>query len=168
MPNRQNGLLINQIEQKAIVASQIVDGLSHTTLMSEAIAYPFRLRSPPLTGKGAIRNTTQFFKIPAQLPGLINACQNGPYSPTHYSLGNRWREGSMATTRFIHILPPNSPSCENDSKTYLGLFSPTSLHSGGVNTLFADGAVRFMSDSIDRELWVALGTRAGRESVSSF
>jgi prepilin-type processing-associated H-X9-DG protein len=38
-----------------------------------------------------------------------------------------------------------------------------SWHPGGVNVAFADGAVRFISESIDRPLWRSLGTRNGGE-----
>ncbi len=44
----------------------------------------------------------------------------------------------------------------------------TSRHAGGVNFLFADGSVKFISNNIDANVWVALGTRAGGETVSDF
>jgi len=40
-----------------------------------------------------------------------------------------------------------------------------SHHSGGVNAAFADGSVRFISDSINFVTWRQLGTRAGNEQV---
>jgi prepilin-type processing-associated H-X9-DG protein len=43
----------------------------------------------------------------------------------------------------------------------------TSRHPGGVNFLFADGSVRFVNDNIDEVTWVAFGTRAGGEIVTS-
>ena len=43
----------------------------------------------------------------------------------------------------------------------------SSYHPGGVNTLFADGSVRFIKDGIDQRVWMALGTRAGGEITSS-
>jgi prepilin-type processing-associated H-X9-DG protein len=42
----------------------------------------------------------------------------------------------------------------------------SSYHSGGVNTLFADGSVRFIRDSIAIMTWWALGTRADGETIS--
>jgi prepilin-type processing-associated H-X9-DG protein len=43
-----------------------------------------------------------------------------------------------------------------------------SAHPQGVNIGFADGHVRFMSDFTDREVWSALGTRAGGEPEYDF
>lgn len=42
----------------------------------------------------------------------------------------------------------------------------TSLHSGGVNFLFGDGAVRFLNQNIDGPTYEALGTRSGNERVT--
>ena len=42
-----------------------------------------------------------------------------------------------------------------------------SSHPGGVNVLLADGSVRFVKDSINQATWLALGTRANGEVISS-
>ena len=34
-----------------------------------------------------------------------------------------------------------------------------SRHPGGVNTSFADGSVRFIKDSVNYKIWIALGFR---------
>jgi prepilin-type processing-associated H-X9-DG protein len=44
----------------------------------------------------------------------------------------------------------------------------TSRHTGGLNCLFADGSVHFISNNIDIPTWVALATRAGGEVVAGF
>ena len=54
--------------------------------------------------------------------------------------------------------------CSSDTQDY---GSPTSLHSGGVNILFADGSVRFVKDSVSRAAWYSIATKAGGEVVSS-
>ncbi len=43
-----------------------------------------------------------------------------------------------------------------------------SLHSGGVHTLLADGAVRFINNSINRLTWQGLGTHNKREQLGEF
>jgi prepilin-type processing-associated H-X9-DG protein len=56
---------------------------------------------------------------------------------------------------------------ENDGgPTYMSL-AATSKHSGGVNSLFADGSVRYVKNTIDASAWRALGSIAGGEVVSS-
>ena len=49
--------------------------------------------------------------------------------------------------------------------TYAAVTS-RSYHTGGVQTSLVDGSVRFVTESIDRTIWRALGTRGGREVVS--
>ena len=44
----------------------------------------------------------------------------------------------------------------------------SSHHTGGVNVLMLDGAVRFASDNIDLGVWQAISTRAGGETGVQF
>ena len=41
----------------------------------------------------------------------------------------------------------------------------SSRHPGGVQVLFAGGAVSFVSETIDRDVWSAMGTRASGDVV---
>ena len=42
-----------------------------------------------------------------------------------------------------------------------------SYHPGGVNAVWADGAVRLISDHVDAEVYQAMGTRDGGEVIDS-
>ncbi len=46
--------------------------------------------------------------------------------------------------------------------------SARSYHQGGVQVLFADGSVHFISDSVDLLTWRAMGSIAGEETVNVF
>ena len=71
----------------------------------------------------------------------------------------------------------NGDLCDNQPGFNLPCFSQgkeggsfaasRSRHSGGVNSLLADGSVRFFKSSIDLRAWRAIGTRNGYEVLSS-
>jgi prepilin-type N-terminal cleavage/methylation domain-containing protein/prepilin-type processing-associated H-X9-DG protein len=78
-------------------------------------------------------------------------------------MGAPWLNGQHI---FLHVGPPDSRSC--------GFFAalradmpPSSRHPGGVNFLVGDGSVKFIKDSINLQVWRALGTRAGGEVISA-
>jgi prepilin-type N-terminal cleavage/methylation domain-containing protein/prepilin-type processing-associated H-X9-DG protein len=55
---------------------------------------------------------------------------------------------------------------ENDGGPTFMSLSASSYHSGGVNTLFGDGSVHFIKNSVDPGTWRALGSVAGGEVLS--
>jgi prepilin-type processing-associated H-X9-DG protein len=73
-------------------------------------------------------------------------------------------------TRYHHIFTPNKASCllggYSDSSSQV-VVTATSRHPGGVNVLMGDGSIRFVKDSVDTNIWKAIGTIAGRETVGS-
>jgi prepilin-type N-terminal cleavage/methylation domain-containing protein len=104
------------------------------------------------------------------------------------AVGTRIGDAYSAYTAYYSVLPPNSPSCSNESTSSDGenaLVTANSYHVGGVNAVFADGTVRFVSETINAVsagvvltsqigknftgdspygIWGALGTRDGSES----
>jgi prepilin-type N-terminal cleavage/methylation domain-containing protein/prepilin-type processing-associated H-X9-DG protein len=85
--------------------------------------------------------------------------------------GRDWAHGCMTQTLFNTIVTPNKykwTHCSNTGSTTMAPFSnANSFHSGGVNTLMADGSVRFIKDTINPSTWWALGTKAGGEIISA-
>jgi prepilin-type N-terminal cleavage/methylation domain-containing protein/prepilin-type processing-associated H-X9-DG protein len=113
-----------------------------------------------MTNPNAIPNLTKY----------IAAC-NTARSTVTSQVNDRdsyWCAGRMAQGPiFPTLTTPNTPNadCNNDSGS--GMFAARSKHPGGVNTLFADGSVKFIKNSISQTIWWALGTKASGEVVSS-
>lgn len=63
-------------------------------------------------------------------------------------LSSRWMCASIYTL-WQPMLPPNGPSCANAHTEDWLLTTASSRHPGGVNVLFLDGAVKFISETID-------------------
>lgn len=103
--------------------------------------------------------------------------------------GMRWADGAALYTGFNTILPPNQTACMAGGDSGIGMLPPSSRHQGGVHVLMGDGAVKFITDSIEAGdqasgtvmlgeqdarrpgatspygLWGALGTRASGDSI---
>jgi prepilin-type processing-associated H-X9-DG protein len=113
----------------------------------------------------------------------MNACRNLPgntaspwtyLSGAHWSLAYPWHTTNSAYT---HFMTPNKSHCHNQQEGFgLGgnpwggltsMVTATSDHPGGVNVALCDGSVKFIKDSIAHRVWWALGSRNGREVVSS-
>lgn len=163
--------------------SDILDGLSRTVAMSEVVGAP----QPLALVRGDVANFNGMYDGTTAAPA---PCLTVPMSADRISYVNPadcWRglilgDGRTINSRFTTTLGPNSPSCayagNNDS---WGTFSPTSHHQGGVQTLLFDGAVRFVTDSIDTGnlnsyqvtsgnspygVWGAMGSPQGQETAS--
>jgi len=103
----------------------------------------------------------------------------------------RWLSNETINDVFHTILPPNGPSCssgDTGANPSGMLTTVSSYHNAGVNTVFADGAVRFISDTIyagnpndtpivpsgknwydysgesQWGIWGAMGTKSGAEA----
>ncbi|MEM8913599.1 MAG: DUF1559 domain-containing protein [Planctomycetota bacterium] len=101
--------------------------------------------------------------------------------------GFRWADQSLNMTTFNTILAPNREMCSGASAGSPGQLPPSSRHPGGCHIVMGDGAVHFVTDSIEAGdpasgtvvnggsgprapgspspygLWGSLGTRAGHE-----
>jgi prepilin-type N-terminal cleavage/methylation domain-containing protein/prepilin-type processing-associated H-X9-DG protein len=82
--------------------------------------------------------------------------------------GEYWTWGNVGRgTGIGFTFRPNGKSCtEGWTPTDNGL-AASSFHPGGVNVLFCDGSVRFITDTITYNTWHAIGTRDGGEKLDS-
>jgi len=169
----------------------ITDGSSNTALFSErliGIAGGGTITAGAgIDAKRAIfPNTMSSAVYDASLAGLsvaqqfAAACKALP--PTTTSVGSNtngqsWIRGHpfhMAIGVYAHYGTPNTLNCADPGdgtnisyNGYGGTSPPNSNHSGGVNVCMSDGSVKFIKESVSQAAWWAIGTRNGREVVSS-
>ena len=152
-----------------------------------------RIRNSPLVRATLVGNVPGIWDNPANCVAAIAASSDGLFhirnlTPLKNFGGTNWVEGRVESNAFHTILAPNSGSCGSSDNQWSDSGAPlvtaSSNHPGGVNATFADGSVRFVTDSIDTGdltqdknaprgpspygVWGAMGTRDGGDIVPDF
>ena len=164
--------------------ADVLDGMSNTVMLSERQQGTNATRPQVTAGVGVVPAFDDGFTNPRfqdgfyskqELDELEALCRStvNPNDPTVYTLpkpnelpGDRWADGGKYFVGFGTLMPPNSPSCIQEefwdrSHQYI---AATSQHAGGVQATMGDGRVVFVNETIDGELWRAVGTKAGSET----
>lgn len=95
---------------------------------------------------------------------IVGSMEGGPWRALP---GWRWPDGRPYFSGMNTLIQPNGPSCsERDVDWSWGIWTVSSRHPNIVNVLFADGSVERIGDEIEKNVWWAVGTRAGQESVN--
>jgi prepilin-type N-terminal cleavage/methylation domain-containing protein len=83
--------------------------------------------------------------------GTLTQGGGGPQSLQGVAAGRgyRWAEGRPIYTGFLTILRPNTEVCQGGGDGSPGVMSTSSKHPGGTHIVMCDGAVRFVTDSIE-------------------
>ena len=154
----------------------IIDGTSQTAAFSERV-------------KGILQNNNQQFDSLRPSATIVQAgsqpATNDPMSyyamcfpagaptsgssiPGLWSSGLGWWNVDATSTRYNHVMPPNTWGCVWATGNFgQGAIGASSRHSGSlVNVVFADGSTRSIRGTIAKEVWWALGTRANNEVIS--
>lgn len=159
----------------------ITDGTSNTILMSERANKNFGDTNRVLWGVAGSTDVSTPATCVTKISGQTYV--SGTTIVRGTDVPSMWSDGSPHCGGFTTVLAPNSGSCTN-STNYVAdsIISATSHHTGGVHVVMSDGAVRFISNSIDTGnlavapttaaspygIWGALGTKAGTESIGDF
>ena len=135
--------------------SAITDGTSNTVAYAEMIAGREQ-SSNSVKGGIALLGSGDVIR-PRSVLNIVNASDRNVFTGDAciFTRGQNWAEGSVSTTGFQTILPPNSPNARNYGGAHnqcgwgYGICSAQSNHSGGCNVAMVDGSVRFVSETID-------------------
>jgi prepilin-type N-terminal cleavage/methylation domain-containing protein/prepilin-type processing-associated H-X9-DG protein len=202
----ERGVFVNREDMKF---RDILDGLSNTIMAGEITTDLGNrdIRTDPLNAPG---DSAEVRDNPLLCRPFINAKRPRYWDPTLVAAwsganadnqnsapgqkrGYRWSDGRPLFTSFNTILPPNTEVCQAAGDGSDGVLPPSSQHQGGAHILMADGAVIFMTDSVEAGtstagnvwrdgtkatapanipgspspygLWGALGTRASSETI---
>ncbi len=189
----------------------ILDGTSNTIAMGEFLTSlndrDVRTTAPAGLGDVAWSRADycQQFVSPTRPRFWSDGTDGGTDPGTLYGIGSdadwargfSWAHFSPLDSAFYTTLPPNQPICHPDFvKAFAPMVGPSSNHQGGAHVVMADGAVRFITDSIEAGnksspgvgydfngdiqtgklspgnispygLWGALGTRATKEVINT-
>jgi prepilin-type processing-associated H-X9-DG protein len=66
---------------------------------------------------------------------------------------NCWLAGSAIDISFNAYQLPNARYLDVHARNMVGIFTARSNHSGGVNVTFGDGSVRFVTGTVDVNVW---------------
>ena len=182
----------------------ILDGLSNTIIAGEINT---DLGDNDITTMGVIRMNNPMTGVKAMPSSCVDAGHPDPLRPRFwnatattfateyawgaiYGRGFQWMTGEHLYTGMHTIIPPNGTVCyQGEWPGQEGVLPPSSRHQGGCHILMGDGAVKFITDSVEAGnqqahmveqnqtgisapgsqspygLWGSLGTRANKEIV---
>ncbi|REK08220.1 MAG: DUF1559 domain-containing protein [Planctomycetota bacterium] len=151
-------------KESAIGMRHILDGSSHTIAFSERMLGPGLEITTLAPGQGG----TYILELTSAHPVSETNCQQPSNGTWYEARGAKWILGNYGNTLYNHKYPPNPPQwdCMNLAQQQ-GFLSARSSHQGGVNVMFCDGSVRFITDDIELRVWRALATRKGGETTDA-
>ncbi|MCA8990111.1 MAG: DUF1559 domain-containing protein [Planctomycetaceae bacterium] len=161
--------------------SSVKDGLSQTLCAAEVKCFQSYFRNTSDPGPTVPSHCSD-------LAALAGGAYFGLGSALNDNAGhNEWCEGTVHDSGITTVFTPNSfvRYVHSDGRTYdidvttryegTSLTQPTyaaitsrSYHTGFVQVVLMDGAVRVVNDNIDSSIWKALGTRNGSEVIGEY
>ena len=178
----------------SLTTRDFIDGTANTAMCSERCTGdqnnlqfmvppfgPFNMQTDMLIPGGG--TSTMSTLGPGGHFAICSVIQATTADPRQFSnLGHdTWYESTYMGTHYNHIYTPNAKMpdcCLNCALSIANLragrnnierviMTARSFHPGGVNVLMADGQVRSVADSVDRDVWRAIGTRNQQEQIDN-
>jgi prepilin-type N-terminal cleavage/methylation domain-containing protein/prepilin-type processing-associated H-X9-DG protein len=177
-------------ENSAVSMAMMRDGTSQTVAISETIRSTFGaptgfngkavFAQDPLggfviTGNNTAGNGPPIVSDDDYAARCLTSAPSG-FQPTR---GIKWLYGAPGHSMYNHRRPPNDrhydcrgglPHSDKSPADWKNLslnITSRSRHPGGVNSLFCDGHVQFLKNSVNVAVWQGLGSRDGGEVLSA-
>jgi prepilin-type N-terminal cleavage/methylation domain-containing protein/prepilin-type processing-associated H-X9-DG protein len=171
--------------------ASVTDGTSNTAMFSEKLIGLLSDADVKRNSPDAIRSEfTASVNLPTSVIDtgnmqlalqFVQACNRIPGTQTDTigaSNGNGWSwlyswPEFSTSEDYNHFMTPNTLSCTYPNDPWPGwggvfaAVSASSNHPGGVNVGMGDGSVRFVKNSVNLQVWWALGSRNLGEVISS-
>lgn len=176
----------------------ILDGLTNTIMMGEIATdlgdKDARTSLPTNAPHGAPAEKAECRLNPSYGQNQVDTLrpqfwQGAATVNTNWGRGYRWADRMPVYSCVFTVLPPNKAMCSERDDRRDVMAPPSSRHQGGCHVLMGDGAVKFITDSIEAGnasasqpdtragspavglgsqygLWGQLGTRASKETIS--
>ncbi len=143
-------------ENQTMKMRDLTDGTSNTLAVSEIIiGFPHLQVNATETGS-------------ADTNGVCPTTGTRSTSTTR-ARGNAWFWGYFpASIVFTTNMTPNSKLWDCGDNTGNSMFGARSMHTGGVQAVLCDGAVKFVSENLDISIWRNLGDRADGNTIGEF
>jgi prepilin-type processing-associated H-X9-DG protein len=176
--------------QRCVGMQFITDGTSNTIAMSEKTTFGW-FNGRPAAGEdvrtATVHNFPSVISNPGSCLGTTSRAQYiNPQLQVKSKFGSIWTDGQAEVVGFNTVISPNGPSCNNDANAGSadatgGAITAGSNHPGGVNGLFADGSLRWVSQNINTGnlaapqvttgnspygVWGAMGSMSGKETAT--
>jgi prepilin-type N-terminal cleavage/methylation domain-containing protein len=157
----------------AVSQKDFTDGLSNTAAVCERLIASATTYAELGGARESLCSYCGGSGVELSLPKYVKYCEAVPFPDILYSKpqGRAWISGwTLAANTYMHVLPINHRNChihggEDDGNN---IITPSSNHPNGVNLLMGDGAVHFVLEGIDINIWWALGSRNGDEPAIPF
>lgn len=158
----------DRLKFSGVPINDILDGTSNTAMLTEMAAGDEKPDAVLVEGDGftiAGSDTDP----PATIRANCLALPKPLPTPNYSNGGMNWANRGFNSSRYNHVMTPNTLSCVTGTQfNHGGAITASSHHPGGVNLVLCDGSTRFVREGISVTVWERLGNRKDGQPVGEF